>query len=96
MIGQISEGTSYQPKTRETRSAYNVMTRLVKQHMGDVPADVLHGAVFEAISILKKEQIPFPEKQKQLESIMDKMEPRIFNELVILSQQLTDFDPQIL
>ena len=86
VAAEISEGTNYQPRSRETRSAYNVLTSKVKQHIGDVPTDVLHGAVYEVICILKREQIPFEQKQKQLESVMVKVEGRTFNHLVLLTQ----------
>jgi len=51
-----SEGV-YQPKTRETRAAYETLLSIVRGQFGDQPADVLRGAADEIMAVLKNDRL---------------------------------------
>ncbi len=51
-----SEGV-YQPKTRETRAAYETLLSIIRGQFGDQPADVLRGAADEVMAVLKNDRL---------------------------------------
>ena len=51
-----SEGV-YQPKTRETRAAYETLLSIMRGAFGDQPADVLRGAADEIMAVLKNDRL---------------------------------------
>lgn len=56
MLELGSEGV-YQPKTRETRAAYETLLSIVRGQFGDQPADVLRGAADEIMAVLKNDRL---------------------------------------
>lgn len=56
MLELDSEGV-YQPKTRETRAAYETLLSIVRGQFGDQPADVLRGAADEIMAVLKNDRL---------------------------------------
>ena len=56
MLELDQEGV-YQPKTRETRAAYETLLSIVRGQFGDQPADVLRGAADEILAVLKKDRL---------------------------------------
>jgi pre-mRNA-splicing helicase BRR2 len=48
---------SYQPKSRETRQAYQVLLQMVQARLGDHPTDILYGAAEEVLSVLKDDEL---------------------------------------
>jgi hypothetical protein len=47
----------YQPKTKQTRAAYEQLLSKLAQYLGDVPQDVLSGATDESLAILKNDRL---------------------------------------
>lgn len=58
--------TIYQPKTRETKAAYEVLLNFIQREMGDQPHDVLRSCADEVLSVLKDEELKQKEKQSQI------------------------------
>ena len=54
----------YRPKSRETRQAHEALLSLLSQQLGDVPADVLHGAADECLVVLKGDLTSDAEKRR--------------------------------
>ena len=61
-----SEGV-YQPKTRETRAAYETLLSIIRGQFGDQPADVLRGAADEVMAVLKNDRLKviFPQPAQE-------------------------------
>ena len=61
-----SEGV-YQPKTRETRAAYETLLSIIRGQFGDQPADVLRGAADEVMAVLKNDRlkVTFPQPAQE-------------------------------
>lgn len=62
--------------------------------MGDVSLEILRGAADEVLAILKTDNLNEATKKVEIESILDKMADENYNQLVVLSQQLIDYDPE--
>merc|ERR1712127_1048482 len=58
--------TIYQPKTRETKAANEVLLNFIQKEMGDQPHDVLRSCADEVLSVLKDEDLKQKEKQSQI------------------------------
>jgi len=90
----IQDDRLYRPKTRETRQVYEGFLAIVQKHMGDVSLEYLRGAADEVLSILKMDTMNDATKKVEIQVILDKMTDETFNQLVVMSQQLIDFDPE--
>ena len=62
--------------------------------MGDVSTEVLRGAVDEVLAILKTENQNDSQKKSEIESILDRLTDETFNHLMVLGQQMVDYDPE--
>lgn len=91
---EIQEDLVYRPKTKETRLVYEAFLSLVQRHMGDVSLEILRGAADEVFSILKMDSINDATKRVEIEVILDKMTDETFNQMMVMSQQLVDYDPE--
>ena len=67
---------------------------LVQRHMGDVSLEYLRGATDEVLSILKMDTINDAMKRVEVQVILDRMADETFNQLMVMAQQLVDFDPE--
>lgn len=50
-------GIFYHPKTRETKSTYEVLLSFIQAAIGDQPRDILSGAADEVLHTLKNDKI---------------------------------------
>lgn len=50
-------GIIYHPKTRETKSTYEVLLSFIQAAIGDQPRDILAGAADEVLHTLKNDKI---------------------------------------
>jgi hypothetical protein len=50
-------GIFYHPKTRETKSTYEVLLSFIQAAIGDQPRDILAGAADEVLNTLKNDKI---------------------------------------
>jgi pre-mRNA-splicing helicase BRR2 len=85
------EGTSYRPKTKETRSAYQRMLELVELSLGDQPSDVTKSAAEEILAQLKDEHLRPAERRSNVEELLGKLNDERFAELIELSRKITDY-----
>ncbi|CDW82626.1 u5 small nuclear ribonucleoprotein 200 kda helicase [Stylonychia lemnae] len=91
---QIQEDLVYRPKTKETRLIYESLLSIVQRHMGDVSLEILRGAADEVLAILKTEDRNDSEKKIEIQCILDRMSDETFNQMVILTQQLVDYNAE--
>ena len=85
--------TIYQPKTKETRAAYEVLLSTVQSQFGDQPDDVLRGAADELLIALKDEGMTDPQRQQACAALMPRLDKARFAQLVALGKRITDFTP---
>jgi pre-mRNA-splicing helicase BRR2 len=84
-------GIYYQPKTRETRSTYEVLLSFIQAAIGDQPRDILCGAADEVLATLKEEKLKERDKKKEVESLLGQMTEERFSLLVNLGRKITDY-----
>jgi len=85
--------TIYQPKTRETKAAYEVLLAFIQKQMGDQPHDVLRSCADEVLAVLKDENLKQKEKQSQIARMLSvsKIEEEPFSRLVTIGGKITDY-----
>lgn len=94
ILSQIEDmdASSYRPKTRETREAYEEILREMQILIGDQPQDILKGAADEVLVVLKDETLKDNSKQKQLQKIAGGVTNEKFYNLVGLGKRITDYN----
>ncbi|GAV65809.1 DEAD domain-containing protein/Helicase_C domain-containing protein/Sec63 domain-containing protein [Cephalotus follicularis] len=90
VLTSTEEGV-YQPKTKETRAAYEAMLSLIQQQLGGQPLNIASGAADEILSVLKNETIKNPDKKKEIEKLLNPIPSAIFDQLVSIGKLITDF-----
>lgn len=85
------DSSSYRPKTRESKAAYEEILTVVQVTLGDQPQDILRGAADEIIHILKEDSYRDPDRQREVEKILKHIPGDGFHRLVNLGKQITDF-----
>ena len=85
--------TIYQPKTRETKAAYEVLLSFIQKEMGAQPHDVLRSCADEVLSILKDEDLKQKAKQGQVSRMLGvrKLGEEPFARLVNIGTKITDY-----
>ncbi|CAH9136752.1 unnamed protein product [Cuscuta epithymum] len=81
----------YQPKTKETRAAYEVMLSVIQHQLGGQPLNIVSGAADEILAVLKNENFKNPEKKKEIEKLLNPIPSSIFDHLVSLGKCITDY-----
>ncbi|CAH9061484.1 unnamed protein product [Cuscuta epithymum] len=81
----------YQPKTKETRAAYEVMLSVIQHQLGGQPLNIVSGAADEILAVLKNENFKNPEKKKETEKLLNPIPSSIFDHLVSLGKCITDY-----
>ncbi|XP_010498549.1 PREDICTED: DExH-box ATP-dependent RNA helicase DExH12 [Camelina sativa] len=81
----------YQPKTKETRAAYEAMLSLIQQQLGGQPLNIVSGAADEILAVLKNETFKNPEKKMEIEKLLNKIKDNEFDQLVSIGKLITDF-----
>ncbi|MCI08838.1 U5 small nuclear ribonucleoprotein 200 kDa helicase-like, partial [Trifolium medium] len=61
----------YQPKTKETRAAYEAMLSVIQQQLGGQPLSIVSGAADEILAVLKNDTVKNPEKKKDIEKLLN-------------------------
>lgn len=90
VLSLVDEGV-YQPKTKETRAAYEALLSIIQQQFGGQPHDVLTGAADEVLSVLKNDKIKNPDKKKDIERLLNPFSSQTFDQLVSIARLITDF-----
>lgn len=85
------DSVNYQPRTRESRVAYEEILALVQGVLGYQPQDIIRGAAEEVLSILKDDKLRDPERHREINKILSPIPTDRFNKFVNLGKQITDF-----
>lgn len=81
----------YNPRTRETRTAYEALLSVIQQQLGGQPLDVLGDAADEVLAALKDDKIRNPDKKKVIEKLINTVSDQMFDQLVSIGKLITDF-----
>ncbi|KAK6123255.1 hypothetical protein DH2020_043012 [Rehmannia glutinosa] len=86
-----SEEGVYQPKTKETRAAYEAMLSVIQQQLGGQPLNIVSGAADEILAVLKNDTIKNPDKKKEIEKLLNPIPGPTFDQLVSIGRLITDY-----
>uniref|UniRef100_A0A0D3D7Q5 Helicase ATP-binding domain-containing protein n=1 Tax=Brassica oleracea var. oleracea TaxID=109376 RepID=A0A0D3D7Q5_BRAOL len=84
----------YQPKTKETRAAYEAMLSLIQQQLGGLPLNIVSGAADEILAVLKNDAVKNSEKKAEIQKLLNPMPDQIhqvFDQLISIGKLITDF-----
>lgn len=81
----------YQPKTKETRAAYEGLLSLIQQQLGGQPLNIVSGAADEILAVLKNDNIQHPEKKKEIEKLLNPIPSQVFDTMVNYGKLITDY-----
>ncbi|AES64841.2 putative RNA helicase [Medicago truncatula] len=87
------EEVFYQPKTDETRAAYDEFLNLIRQPLAGQPLSTLGFVAYIIVEILKNEtgsKYPW-NKRKHIDLILNPISDHVFDQLLSISKLLTDF-----
>ncbi|KAF6148789.1 hypothetical protein GIB67_038122 [Kingdonia uniflora] len=90
----LPEEGVYQPKTKETRAAYEALLSVIQQHLGGQPQDVLCGAADEVLGVLKNDKAKNADKKKEIEKLLNVIPVNVFDNLVSIARLITDFQDE--
>ncbi|KAL7083867.1 hypothetical protein ACP275_14G188400 [Erythranthe tilingii] len=86
-----SEEGVYQPKTKETRAAYEAMLSAIQQQLGGQPLNIVSGAADEILAVLKNDNLKNPDKKEEIEKLLNPIPVATFDELVQIGRLVTDY-----
>jgi pre-mRNA-splicing helicase BRR2 len=86
------DASSYRPKTKETREAYEELLREMQLLIGDQPQDILKGAADEVLAVLKDDGLRDPQKHKELMKISPRFDQERFHRSVNVGKRITDYN----
>lgn len=81
----------YNPKTDETRVAYELILGHIQPYLGDVDHETLRGAVDEILTIFNDESLSDRQKQEEITQILTSIPDDEYAKLLQLSKRITDF-----
>jgi pre-mRNA-splicing helicase BRR2 len=93
ILNQVDDldASSYRPKTRETREAYEELLREMQLVIGDQPQDILRGAADEVLSILKDDSLRDTHKHRELNKISKKFTSEELYRVINIGKRITDY-----
>ncbi|XP_050210373.1 DExH-box ATP-dependent RNA helicase DExH12-like [Mercurialis annua] len=86
-----SEEGVYQPKTKETRAAYEAMLSVIQQQLGGQPLNIVSAAADEILAVLKNESVKSTDKRKEIEKLLNPVPNDVFDQLAKIGMLITDF-----
>uniref|UniRef100_A0A2P2L2Z5 RNA helicase n=1 Tax=Rhizophora mucronata TaxID=61149 RepID=A0A2P2L2Z5_RHIMU len=90
VLTSTEEGV-YQPKTKETRAAYEAMLSVIQQQLGGQPLNIVSAAADEILAVLKNESTKTPDKKKEIEKLLNPIPNHAFDQLVSIGRLITDY-----
>ncbi|KAF1001347.1 hypothetical protein AG4045_010232, partial [Apium graveolens] len=72
VLTSTDEGV-YQPKTKETRAAYEAMISIIQQQLGGQPLNIMSGAADEILAVLKNDTFKNADKKKEIEKLLNEI-----------------------
>ncbi|GJR72084.1 DExH-box ATP-dependent RNA helicase DExH12-like protein [Tanacetum coccineum] len=91
VLTSMDEEGVYQPKTKETRAAYEVLLNVIQQQLGGQPLNVVSGAADEILAVLKNDTLKNRDKKVVIEKLLKTMPDQVFDQLVSIGRTVTDF-----
>lgn len=88
---EVGVDAVYQPKTKETRAAYEALLGFIQQQFGDQPQDILRGAADEVLAVMNNDELKAPAKQKEVEGLLNAMPEAKYTQLAAICRLITDF-----
>jgi pre-mRNA-splicing helicase BRR2 len=79
----------YEPKSKETRAAYEALLSVIQEQFGGQPLDIVRGAADEILAVLKNDTLL--NKRKDIEKVLNDIPDQVFNQLVLIGKLITDF-----
>jgi len=87
---------AYQPRTKETRAAFELVLTFVQRILGDQPTDILSGTAVELLSVMKMDEAVESQKAGLLSSLLGApLSQDDFHKLTALSNAITDFSTSV-
>ncbi|WCJ44783.1 U5 small nuclear ribonucleoprotein helicase putative [Euphorbia peplus] len=90
VLTSTEEGV-YQPKTKETRAAYEAMLSVIQQQLGGQPLNIVSAAADEILAVLKNETVKTPDKKKEIEKMLNPIPANVFDQIVHIGMLITDY-----
>ncbi|GAB2210389.1 hypothetical protein Droror1_Dr00015655 [Drosera rotundifolia] len=87
----IGEEGVYQPKTKETRAAYEAMLSVIQQQLGGQPLSIVSAAADEILAVLKNDVVKNVDKKKEIEKLLNPIPGQVFDQLVSIGRLITDY-----
>lgn len=87
----VAEEGVYQPKTKETRAAYETMLSIIQQQLGGQPLNIVSAAADEILAVLKNDAAKNPDKKKEIEKLLNPISTSVFESLVNSGKMITDY-----
>ncbi|EDV19743.1 uncharacterized protein TRIADDRAFT_51100 [Trichoplax adhaerens] len=81
----------YKPKTRATKSTYELMLNIVQGSLGDQPREILVAAADEVLAALKNDKMRETEKAQAVRSLLGSILDERFSMLLNLSKKISDY-----
>lgn len=83
----------YQPKTRETKSAYDDLLIEVQKIVGDQPQEILKGAANEILEVLKDDTLSESKKLSEITKVTSKtFSPTDFHRIIQAALRISDYN----
>jgi pre-mRNA-splicing helicase BRR2 len=92
LTNKLQDDLLYRPKTKETRLVYEQFLALLQRHVGDLSTEDLKSAGDEVLALLKSEDLTDKQRRMEIETIVDRLSDEAFNQMVVLGQQMVDYD----
>ncbi|KAL8139875.1 hypothetical protein V2J09_005896 [Rumex salicifolius] len=86
-----TEDGVYQPKTKETRAAYEAMLSVIQQQLGGQHPTIVSAAADEILAILKNDTFKNPEKKKEIDKLLNPIPTKVYDQLVAIVRLITDY-----
>ncbi|XP_047146915.1 DExH-box ATP-dependent RNA helicase DExH12 [Vigna umbellata] len=86
-----SDDGVYQPKTKETRAAYEAMLSVIQHQLGGQPLSIVSAAADEILAVLKNDTLKNTDKKKDIEKLLNPIPNHVFDQLVSIGKLITDF-----
>ncbi|XP_014500879.1 DExH-box ATP-dependent RNA helicase DExH12 [Vigna radiata var. radiata] len=86
-----SDDGVYQPKTKETRAAYEAMLSVIQHQLGGQPLSIVSAAADEILAVLKNDSLKNTDKKKDIEKLLNPIPNHVFDQLVSIGKLITDF-----
>ncbi|KAL0699137.1 hypothetical protein Bca4012_055259 [Brassica carinata] len=90
-----TDGVVYQPKTKETRAAYEALLSVIQKQLGWLPLNISSGFADEILAVLKNDAVKNPEKKVEIMKLLrtedDDQIDQVFDQLVSIGKLITDF-----